>query len=234
MICSFSSPDGLGRQDRDRIESSSSFAVISYQIEIFILLLLLSARPRTAPNSSLRSIKNLSSSYQKLQDSRCIVILGSFAHGHYLPTAKQRIPQFADATVAYLTNCQKSDTGAEYSEVSIYSDVANSFNNEGPSAYADTSLSQLQSWEGHQRAWSFPSLDPNEVDNSNAQDPAVPTFGQVGCASYTEGFSGGAIAFQFNCYKDNPRVLYTTGDHPCSTVYYCSLVHEDLFSPSTK
>jgi hypothetical protein len=37
------------------------------------------------------------------------------------------IASFTDSTVAYLTNCQTSDTAAVYSEVSIYSDVTQHF-----------------------------------------------------------------------------------------------------------
>jgi hypothetical protein len=139
-------------------------------------------------------------------------------------------PNFGDATVAYLTNCQTSDTGVGYSEVSIYSDVTKSFNGEGPDAYSDTFLGQVLTWEGGRVGWPFSGQDPTQADdftefiNSNAQDPAVPTFGQVGCGAYTEGFTGGAILRNFNCFKDKPRLLYSTSDHSCTTIYYCSLV----------
>jgi hypothetical protein len=137
-----------------------------------------------------------------------------------------------DNAVAYLTNCQTSDTGAVYSEVSLYLDVTQSFNGQNPDEYEDTSLGQITTWEGIEVTWSYAGGDPNAADtfaefiNANAQDPSVPTFGQVGCGTYVEGFPGGAIAIPFNCYKDNPRVLYTTSDHSCSTVYYCRVTHD--------
>jgi hypothetical protein len=137
-------------------------------------------------------------------------------------------PTFTDSTVAYLTNCQTSDTHADYSEVSIYSDVTQSFAGQNPDTYADTSLGAWTAWEGNSVTWSYNGLDTMQADsldefiNANAQDPSIPTFSQVGCATYTQGFSdGAAIATRWNCYKDNPRVLYTTSDHECSTVYYC-------------
>jgi hypothetical protein len=136
-------------------------------------------------------------------------------------------PSFTSSTVAYFTNCETSDTLVFYSEVSIYSDVAQSFNGENPEAYDDTPLGGTTTWEGTSNVWSYPGDDAAQPDsffefiNANAQDRAVPAFTQVGCAVYTPAADGGAIAFQFSCYKDNPRVLYTTSDHECTTVYYC-------------
>jgi hypothetical protein len=132
-----------------------------------------------------------------------------------------------DNGVAYLTNCQTSDTGAVYSEASLYQDVTQSFDGQGPDKYEDTSLGQITTWEGVEVTWSYAGRDPNQADtfsefiNANAQDPSVPTFSQVGCGWAVEGFPGGAIGFPLICYKDNPRVLYTTNDHSCTTVYYC-------------
>ena len=146
-------------------------------------------------------------------------------------------PAPTDSTVAYLTNCQTSDTGAVYSELSMYADVAQSFAGQGPDQYEDTFLGQVTTWEGAEIKWSFAGSDPNaansftEFINANAQDPAVPTFSPVGCGKYVVNFSGGAIAVGFQCFKDNPRILYTTGDHECSTVYYCRLAHETCDLP---
>lgn len=143
-----------------------------------------------------------------------------------------KLPPLSDNAVVYLTNCQTSDTGAAYSEVSMYLDVTQSFNGQNPDQYDDTSLGQILTWEGAEVKWQFPGGDPNTPDtlsesiSANAQDPSVPTFSQVGCATYTEGFSGGAISIRFNCYKDTPRVLYTDTDHECSTVYYCRVTHD--------
>jgi hypothetical protein len=139
-------------------------------------------------------------------------------------------PTFTSSTVAYLTNCQTSDTLAPYSEVSIYGDVAQSFSGQNPDTYADTLLGAWTNWEGNSVQWSYNGLDLAQPDkftefiNANAQDPAVPTFAQVGCGTYSQGFSDGAVvAWRWNCYKDSPRVLYTTADHECSTVYYCRI-----------
>jgi len=116
-----------------------------------------------------------------------------------------------------------------YSEVSIYSDVTQSFGGQGPDIYADTSLGATTRWENNKVTWSYAGGDPNQADtftefiNANAQDPAIPTFSQVGCAQYTQGFPGGALGHTWNCYKDNPRQLYATSDHECSTVYYCRI-----------
>jgi hypothetical protein len=143
-----------------------------------------------------------------------------------------------DNSVVYLTNCQTSDTGAVYSEMSIYLDVTQSFNGQFPDKYQDTSLGQVTTWEGVEVTWSYIGSDPNQADtiaefiNANAQDPSVPTFGQVGCGRVVEGFPGGAIAYPLNCYKDNPRVLYTTSDHSCSTVYYCRTTQDSCPLPS--
>ena len=145
---------------------------------------------------------------------------------------------FGDNGVAYLTNCQTSDTGPGYSEASLYLDVTQSFNGQNPDAYEDTSLGQITTWEGVEVQWSYAGGDPNAADtftefiNANAQDPSVPTFSQVGCGRYIELFPGGARALQFNCYKDNPRVLYTTSDHSCTTVYYCRVTHDDCPLPA--
>jgi hypothetical protein len=140
---------------------------------------------------------------------------------------------FTDSTVAYLTNCQTSDTAAIYSEVSIYSDVTQSFDGQGPDAFEDTSLGATTIWEGATVTWFYARDDPNQADtlteriNADAQDPSVPTFAQVGCAGYTlGGGDGSAIFLSFNCYKDDPRVLYTTSDHECSTVYYCRMTSD--------
>ena len=142
-------------------------------------------------------------------------------------------PTFTSSTVAYLTNCQTSDTFADYSEVSIYSDVAQSFAGQGPDTYADTPLGAWATWEGQTLKWSYNGRDTAEPDafdifiNANAQDPAVPTFSQVGCGGYTEGFNNGvAILVRWNCYKDQSRVLYTTQDHECSTIYYCRITED--------
>lgn len=138
-------------------------------------------------------------------------------------------PSFTDSTVAYLTNCQTSDTQAVYSEVDIYSDVAQSFAGQGPEIYDDTSLGATFTWEGAQGSWSYAGGDPNQADtfqeviNANAQDPSIPVFSQVGCGRYTQGFPGGALGHNWNCYKDNPRQLYSTSDHECTTVYYCRI-----------
>lgn len=138
-------------------------------------------------------------------------------------------PTFTDSTVAYLTNCRTSDTLVFYSEVSIYSDVTQSFGGQGPDIYADTSLGGTTTWENNEVTWSYAGGDPNQADtftefiNANAQDPAIPTFSLVGCAQYTQGFPGGALGHTWNCYKDNPRQLYATSDHECSTVYYCRI-----------
>jgi hypothetical protein len=147
-------------------------------------------------------------------------------------------PSFTSSTVAYLTNCQTSDTLADYSEVSIYSDVTQSFNGQNPDTYADTSLGAWATWEGQTLQWLYSGLDTTQQDsfdifiNANAQDPAVPTFSQVGCGGYTEGFNdGGAILISWNCYKDQPRVLYTTSDHECSTLYYCRVTTDSCPIP---
>ena len=64
---------------------------------------------------------------------------------------------FGDNGVAYLTNCQTSDTGAGYSEASLYLDVTQSFNGQNPDAYEDTSLGQITTWEGVEVQWSTPA-----------------------------------------------------------------------------
>ena len=140
-------------------------------------------------------------------------------------------PSFQDSNVAYFTNCQTSDTGTVYSEVSIYNDVTQSFNGQNPDIYADTSLGAVTTWEGNDVTWFYAGAEPkgdsfNEFIIANAQDPAVPTFSQVGCGTFVEGFSGGAVAIPFACFKDTPRTLYSTSDHSCSTVYYCRISHD--------
>jgi hypothetical protein len=146
-------------------------------------------------------------------------------------------PPLTDNAVAYLTNCQTSDTGAVYSEVSMYLDVTKSFDGQGPDQYSDTFLGQITTWEGVEVTWSFAVPDPSvahkfiEFIQPNAQDPAVPTFSAVGCARYIDTFPGGGVANTFMCYKDNPRVLYTTSDHECSTVYYCRITHDSCPLP---
>lgn len=148
-----------------------------------------------------------------------------------LLTLTTAIPPFTDSAVAYFTNCQTTDTAAVYSEVSLYGDVTQSFSGQNPDLYADTPLGGDITWEGKQIAWSYAGADPQNPDpfieyiKGNAQDPAVPFFTEVGCATYTEGFSGGAVEFRWNCYKDQPRVLYTTADHECTTLYYCRIAH---------
>jgi hypothetical protein len=140
-------------------------------------------------------------------------------------------PPFLHNTIAYLTNCQTSDTGAVYSEVSMYLDAAQSFNGQNPDQYEDTSLGQITTWEGVEITWFYAGGDPKIADeftefiNANAQDPSVPISAQVGCARYVDGNGDMANYYNFKCYKDTPRVLYTTSDHECSTVYYCKVTN---------
>jgi hypothetical protein len=147
-------------------------------------------------------------------------------------------PPILGNTVAYLTNCQTSDTGAVYSEVSMYLDATQSFNGQNPDQYEDTSLGQITTWEGVEISWFFAGGDPKIADqftefiNANAQDPSVPISSQVGCATYVDGNGDMEITYRFICYKDTPRVLYTTSDHECSTVYYCKTTEHVCVLPS--
>lgn len=132
-----------------------------------------------------------------------------------------------ESQVFYLTNCLTSDTQNPYSEVSIYKDVTQSFAGQNPDRYSDTLLGADITWEGAQVTWPYPGGDPkqpdkfNEVINTNAQDASIPTFTQVGCATFEEGTVSEGTLTRWACYKDSPRVLYTTVDHECTTLYYC-------------
>lgn len=147
-------------------------------------------------------------------------------------------PPLLANTVAYLTNCQTSDTQAVYSEVSMYLDATKSFNGQNPDQYEDTSLGQITTWEGAEITWFYAGGDPNVADtfaefiNANAQDPSVPISGQVGCARYVDGNGNMEETYSFKCYKDTPRVLYTTSDHECRTVYYCKRTQDYCHLPS--
>lgn len=155
-------------------------------------------------------------------------------------------PPATDSTVAYLTNCLTSDTFARYSEVSMYADVDQSFAGQNPDQYVDTPLGGWVTWElanpgdAGEMTWDFAGSDPNapnsftETIKAGSQDPAVPAFSLAGFGSYMDNFNGGAVAFPFQCFKDNPRVLYTTSDHECSTVYYCRTTHSASGSPIDK
>ena len=142
--------------------------------------------------------------------------------------------------VVYLTNCVTSDTGVGYSEASLYYEVANSFDGQGPDRYEDTSLGQVTTWEGADITWFYPSAFSPQADqvrefiNPNAQDPAVPVNAAVGCARYVESFKDGAFAEQMICQKDNPRLLYSTSDHSCTTVYYCRVTTDGCPLPGGK
>jgi len=81
-------------------------------------------------------------------------------------------PSFTDSTVAYLTNCRTSDTLVFYSEVSIYSDVAQSFGGQGPEIYADTSLGATTTWENNEVTWSYAGGDPNQADTFTESPPS--------------------------------------------------------------
>jgi hypothetical protein len=148
-------------------------------------------------------------------------------------------PQVLPAdTVAYLTNCQRSDTGVLYSEVSMYLDGKESFAGQVPDQTEDTILGQVTTWEGAEVTWFYAGGDPNIADkltefiNPNAQDASVPVDSQVGCARYVDGFEDMAEFYRFKCFKDTPRVLYTTGDHECSTIYYCKRTEQACDLPS--
>jgi hypothetical protein len=110
----------------------------------------------------------------------------------------------------------------------MYQRLENSLNGQVPDQLEDTSLGQLTTWEGNQVTWSYDSGFPpiantfTEFINANAQSPAIPVNAPVGCAEY--GYAPSATNWQiytFQCFKDQPRTLYTSGDKECVTVYFC-------------
>lgn len=167
-----------------------------------------------------------------LAPSRSVSLFFTSATLLQLCTAQAFVPL---NTVAYLTNCQRSDNGATvaFSEVSMYQRLENSLNGQVPDQLEDTSLGQPVTWEGSQVTWSYDSGFPpiantfTESINANAQDPSIPVNALVGCAEY--GYAPSATNWQiyrFQCFKDQPRTLYTSGDKECTTVYFCERTEE--------
>jgi hypothetical protein len=162
-----------------------------------------------------------------LAPSRLVSLFFTSATLLQLCTAQSFIPLEA---VAYLTNCQQSDNGATvaFSEVSMYQSLGNSLNGQVPDQLEDTPLGQVAAWEAGQITWSYDSGFPpiantfTEFINGNAQSPAIPVNAPVGCAEYGSALSATEWqTFTFQCFKDQPRTLYTSGDKECTTVYYC-------------
>ncbi|OBT54669.1 hypothetical protein VE04_10288 [Pseudogymnoascus sp. 24MN13] len=95
-----------------------------------------------------------------------------------------------------------------------YSNGANSQNGEQPDDTCYPDLSGYVNWEGNAVSGTFSggTTFTSHID-STAQSRALYSYSGWGTNTY----------HNFNCYKDNYRLLYSFGSYPvkCYSIYYC-------------
>jgi len=113
-----------------------------------------------------------------------------------------------DQEAVYLVNCNLG-----YSIMDYYSDNSQSFDGVVPSDNNDceVDISNYVTWEGQAISCTFGSgVTFTSHINSGAENLATGAYAGWGYNGHN-----------WDCYKDDGRALYTTGEATCNSIYYC-------------
>jgi hypothetical protein len=114
--------------------------------------------------------------------------------------------------IVYLANCH-TPKGAEYSEVDYYANWAGSQQGQRPNDACGIDDSGYITWEGSERACTFSDTGVTFTSDIASDAQSLPDYSYAG-----PGWNGYT---NFNCYKDNGRLLYKLGISSCYSIYYC-------------
>jgi hypothetical protein len=129
-----------------------------------------------------------------------------------LSASASTIPVKRSGETVYLVNCD-IPSAAEYSEVAYYANGADSQNGQLPGDICDIDDTGYITWEGSERSCTF-------SDSGVTFTSDIASYAQS-LADYSYAGPGWNNYGSFNCYKDNGRLLYSSGEAYCYSIYYC-------------
>ncbi|MCJ1308797.1 hypothetical protein MMC25_002452 [Agyrium rufum] len=114
----------------------------------------------------------------------------------------------------YLSNCVENESGVQFpsSEINYYSNGANSQNGQLPTD-ACVAGAEFVTWERQSHSCKFSDTEVSFTSHINSNGNQVALYSYAGSGS--NGFTN------FNCYRDNDRLLYQDIIRVCHSIYYC-------------